>query len=1024
MAAAALTALFETPSPEAAEKVAAAVAAAGIKSLGADGVLDKLRAGLEEKTNATTKEAALHLYAALAKTVGRQAEPFLCSLLNLVLDLQGDKTPSVRAVADTANEALTALLGPNSVKKVLPALFDAMAAAKQWQTKEGALKLMATFKDKAPLQLATSLSTVVPKVSECMWDTRPQVVKTATATMTAVCSVNGNRDLENFLPIIIACIAKPAEVPECIHKLSATVFVQEVEEPALAIMVPLLERGLRERQTAIKRKTAIIIDNMCKLVEDPAAAAPFLPKLLPGLEKLAAEVSDPEARSVCAKAQATLLLAAGGKEAAENEPKKASEPVVLSMLTEAVAKVTTVDPFLSIILEFVANVCVFLSDCKTFISEIWIKEAVTPYLSAFVSAEVAEATARALLERCIQDTKRERVKQDDDDEGEDLCNCEFSLAYGGKILLNNANLWLKRGRRYGLCGPNGAGKSTLMKAIANGQLEGFPPRDVLRTVYVEHDIQAEAAELTILEYALADPMVAEVKGQTTEEVKRVLESVGFDEVKQAAKVTSLSGGWKMKLALARAMLTKSDIFLLDEPTNHLDVKNVAWIENFLLGLTNVTSMLVSHDSGFLDRVCTDIIHYENRKLKRYRGNLSEFVKQKPEARSYYELSAAAIKFTFPEPGYLEGVKTKDKGILKMSKVSFTYPGTDRKILDDVSIYCSLSTRVAIHGPNGAGKSTLIKIMCGELEIQQGTVWKHPNLRMAYVAQHAFHHIEEHLDMTANQYIQWRYAFGEDREEQEKTYRKTTKEEEAKMAQSISINGVKVVVEALLGRRKLKNSYEYEVKWIGLQDDKNMWLPRSQLEAMGFAKMIQELDAKEAAKQGLYAKPLTQATIQKHLEDFGLEPEFSTHSQMKGLSGGQKVKTVLGAAMWLNPHMLILDEPTNYLDRDSLGALAGAIREYGGGVLMITHNNEFSGALANETWTVDNGRLVATGGNTGLREKIEWKPEEDEVVDALGNTIKIKKKLTKKELKQKQKERKARIARGEDVSDEDEEEAAA
>lgn len=236
-----------------------------------------------------------------------------------------------------------------------------------------------------------------------------------------------------------------------------------------------------------------------------------------------------------------------------------------------------------------------------------------------------------------------------------------------------------------------------------------------------------------------------------------------------------------------------------------------------------------------------------------------------------------------------------------------------------------------------------------------------------------------------------------------------------MAQSISINGVKVVVESLLGRRKLKNSYEYEVKWIGLSEDKNMWLPRSQLEAMGFAKMVQEIDSKEAARLGMFSRPLTQAVIAKYLEDFGLEQEFSTHSQMKGLSGGQKVKVVIGAAMWLNPHMLILDEPTNYLDRDSLGALAGAIREYGGGVLMITHNNEFSGALCNEIWNVEAGKLVATGGNQGAREKIEWKPEADEVVDALGNTIKVKKKLTKKEIKQKQKERKARIARGEDVS---------
>jgi len=479
----------------------------------------------------------------------------------------------------------------------------------------------------------------------------------------------------------------------------------------------------------------------------------------------------------------------------------------------------------------------------------------------------------------------------------------------------------------------------------------------------------------------------------------------------------------MKLALARAMLTRADIFLLDEPTNHLDVKNVAWIENFLNTLEDVTCVLVSHDPGFLDRVCTDIIYYESRKLKRYRGNLSEFVKVKPEARSYYELDAATIKFTFPEPGFLEGVKTKDKGILKMSRVGFKYPTSDRMILQNVSIYCSLSTRVAIHGANGAGKSTMIKVLTGEVEPLEGTVWKHPNLRMAYVAQHAFHHIESHLDKTPNQYIQWRYALGEDREEAEKVYRQVSKEEEAKMAQSISINGVKVVVELLLGRRKLKNSYEYEVQWIGQPPDKNMWLPRSQLEGMGFGKMVQEIDAKEAARLGLYARPLTQAVISKHLEDFGLEPEFSTHSQMRGLSGGQKVKVVLGSAMWNNPHMLILDEPTNYLDRDSLGALAGAIREYGGGVLLITHNNEFSSALCNEKWTVEGGVLTAEGGNVGAREKIEWKPEAEEVTDALGNTIKIKKKLTKKELKQKQKERKARAARGEDLSTDEEADAA-
>ena len=274
----------------------------------------------------------------------------------------------------------------------------------------------------------------------------------------------------------------------------------------------------------------------------------------------------------------------------------------------------------------------------------------------------------------------------EEEEGEDLCNCEFSLAYGGKILLNNARLHLKRGQRYGLCGPNGAGKSTLMRAIANGQLDGFPPKSELRTVYVEHDIDASGgwwqglpgvaqglkaasglqgrtrlalcalphvppaqpqsrtclsclpplsgsppaeAETPVVEFVVNDNMVKEVL-PSRERIIEVLESVGFDAERQALPVASLSGehscwvggrhlfaglragrglglfgvrdrgmaceshlsiraeaaparphppalppgGWKMKLALARAMLMNADIMLLDEPTNHLDVTNV------------------------------------------------------------------------------------------------------------------------------------------------------------------------------------------------------------------------------------------------------------------------------------------------------------------------------------------------------------------------------------------------------------------------------------------------------------------
>eukprot|EP00951_Prasinocladus_malaysianus_P050642 scaffold682501_cov41-Prasinocladus_malaysianus.AAC.1 len=279
------------------------------------------------------------------------------------------------------------------------------------------------------------------------------------------------------------------------------------------------------------------------------------------------------------------------------------------------------------------------------------------------------------------------------------------------------------------------------------------------------------------------------------------------------------------------------------------------------------------------------------------------------------------------------------------------------------------------------------MLTGESEPTTGTVWRHTNMRIAYLAQHAFHHIEKHLDKTPNEYIQWRYQTGEDKEDLEKVHVKVTDEEKKAMDQAITVDGVKRVVENLVGRRKTKKTYEYEVQWVGLDPTITTWLPRYKLEDLGFHKLIAACDAKEAAKAGLVARPLTQKNVEKHLEDFGLEAEFGTHSRMRGLSGGQKVKVVLAAAMWNKPHMLVLDEPTNYLDRDSLGALANAIKEYGGGVVVITHNAEFCDGLCPEVWTVADGTCTPTGHNWNAKlEKLNWKAEE-ETTDALGNTVK-------------------------------------
>mmetsp|Transcript_28813 Transcript_28813/g.85261 ORF Transcript_28813/g.85261 Transcript_28813/m.85261 type:complete len:1020 (-) Transcript_28813:814-3873(-) len=972
-------------------------------------------------SDVTEKENALKAVKAFVAEFGKAAEPYLVSLIPNLLDRAADKAAPVREAAVEAAKAIFGVLNPYSTAIVLGYLFTGMEQAKNWQTKVLALESLAGMAKTAPNQIAAALSDIVPQLTDTMADAKPQVKEATELALKETFAVNGNRDITKFLPALIACIRNPAETSDCIHQLAATTFVQQVEGPPLSIIVPLLVRGLRERATAIKRKSAVIIDNMAKLVENPADAAPFLPKLLPELEKVSNDVADPECRKVATSAHATLMRVGG--EGKLTAPKKADVAEMAKRISDALgAKASAVDePSIN----YAAAAMGCMSDLKHYVPSFW-SDNLKPYLIAAGSAEADAAITKCLDKAKEEAARAEAALQEDDEPGEDLCNCEFSLAYGAKILLNMARLRLKKGKRYGLCGPNGAGKSTLMRAIANGQVEGFPPPTELRTVYVEHDIDSEEADTPSLDFVANDSRIA---GQSRDEVEKMLVSVGFSDEYLHKAVGSLSGGWKMKLALARAILMKAQILLLDEPTNHLDVNNVKWLEDYLVNLEDVTSIMVSHDSGFLDRVCTNIINYESRKLRTYRGNLSEFVKVKPEAMSYYQLSAAAFSFKFPEPGFLEGVKTKDKAILKMIKCDFRYPGATKDTLNDISLYCTLSSRVVVHGANGAGKSTMIKMLCAEHEPTAGTVWRHPNLRIAYVAQHAFHHLEKHLDKTANQYIQWRYNIGEDREALGKVDRKLTPEEEVVMKQQIMVLGEKGpekrVLDKLVSRRKFKSSYEYEIQWVGRDPTQNTYMSRDELVSLGFEKLCNELDSKEAAQAGLFAKPLTAVNISKHLEEFGLESEFSTHSLMRGLSGGQKVKVVLGAAMWNNPHMLVLDEPTNYLDRDSLGALAEAIKSFGGGVIMITHNVEFSGAICSETWSVADGRLTRSGELAGgaNKEKVEFKQEE-ETVDAYGNVVKVKKqqklKMNNKEKKALKKLREARKARGEEVTESEEE----
>merc|ERR1712010_182775 len=184
---------------------------------------------------------------------------------------------------------------------------------------------------------------------------------------------------------------------------------------------------------------------------------------------------------------------------------------------------------------------------------------------------------------------------------------------------------------------------------------------------------------------------------------------------------------------------------------------------------------------------------------------------------------------------------------------------------------------------------------------------------------------------------------------------------------------------------------YEVKWQFQSIENACWVSKDNLVKMGYLKLVQREDERQAAMGGLQDKQLTQPSIEKHLNDFGVDSESGSHCQIQQLSGGMKVKVVLAAAMWQNPHVLILDEPTNYLDREGLGALVLAIQAYRGGVLIISHNKEFCDNVATEKWIMKGGYLRIEGESKGdeTEEKNAGPKEIKDVYDGAGNKIDVK-----------------------------------
>merc|ERR1712232_601384 len=440
-------------------------------------------------------------------------------------------------------------------------------------------------------------------------------------------------------------------------------------------------------------------------------------------------------------------------------------------------------------------------------------------------------------------------------------------------------------------------------------------------------------------------------------------------------ITTYSGGWKFKMQLACAQLINADILMVDNPTAHLDVTNIQWVKNWL-GNFPGSIFATSANSEFLDEMATHIVDFNDRKLRQFKAAkgqvLTKYVEAYPEKASYFELSDKNEKWVFPTPGALEGVKSRGRTILKMQDVTFKYPTSEKNIVEHVSLTVCMASRVAVVGANGAGKSTAIRLLIGELKPEVGSIWKHQNMRLAYVAQHAFHHLEKHLDKTAVDYIMWRFAGADDRESLENQNQETNEDDEKKREtpwficpKSLEVKkcdmsdtpegkkerAAKVVPEAILNRQKHTKTkkYIYEVKWMHKPVESNSWVERDTILAMGYSKLVHKKDEQEAAAAGLMSKPLTQPGVEKALKDFGLDAESASHQPLASLSHGQKVKVVICASCWQNPHIIILDEPTNYLDRDGLGALVKGLEDFKGGVVIISHNEEFTDKVCQQKW---------------------------------------------------------------------------
>ncbi|KTF94212.1 hypothetical protein cypCar_00034046 [Cyprinus carpio] len=394
--------------------------------------------------------------------------------------------------------------------------------------------------------------------------------------------------------------------------------------------------------------------------------------------------------------------------------------------------------------------------------------------------------------------KENRVDSSGKNRSYDIRIENFDVSFGERCLLQGAELSLASGRRYGLIGRNGLGKTTLLKMLASRSLrvplhisilhveqevagdDTVALQSVLESDTVREELLKEERTLNAhIANGTADGLesvrLSEIYAKLEEieadkapaRASVILAGLGFSAIMQQQTTKEFSGGWRMRLALARALFARPDLLLLDEPTNMLDVRAILWLENYLQTWQS-TILVVSHDRNFLNAVVTDIIHLHSQRLESYRGDYENFIKTKEDRlknqqREYeaqlqyrehiqvfidrfrYNANRAAqvqSKLKLLEKLFPDNFEKLSPPILQLDEVEFGY-NPDQRIFNGLSVSADLESRICIVGENGAGKSTVLKLLMGELTPINGTRYAHRNLKIGYFSQH---HVDQ-LDLN-------------------------------------------------------------------------------------------------------------------------------------------------------------------------------------------------------------------------------------------------------------------------------------